>query len=212
MSDIYEDISNSVITGNLAGVKKLMQQALDQGIHAKEVLDKGLLPGMDVVGKRFKTGEMWMPEVIFSAKTMHAAMEILKPFLAEGDTHGIGSVVIGTVEGDVHDIGKNLVAIMMEGAGFKVIDLGTNVKAQTFVKAVEQHKPDILGMSALLTTTMPKMKETIDALKWAGLREQVKVMVGGAPVTQDFVKQIGADGYGINAGDAIENAKKLVAT
>lgn len=211
MADIYEEISNLVITANVEGIKKAVRQALDQGIPAKDVLDKGLLPGMDVVGKRFKTGEMFMPEVIVSAKTMHAAMDILKPTLTEGDTRGSGSVIIGTVEGDLHDIGKNLVAMMLEGAGFKVMNLGTNIKAQTFVKAVEEHKPDILGLSALLTTTMPKMKETIDALKSAGLREQVKVMLGGAPVTQGFVNQIGADGFGMNAGDAVQKAKELVA-
>ena len=212
MADLYEEISNLVITANMEGVKKAVRQALAQGIPAKDVLDKGLLPGMDVVGKRFKTGEMFMPEVIFSAKTMHAAMEILKPSLTEGDTHSTGSVIIGTVEGDLHDIGKNLVAMMMEGAGFKVINLGTNVKAQTFLNAVKEHKPNILGMSALLTTTMPKMKETIEVLKEAGLRDQVKVMLGGAPVTQSFVNQVGADGFGMNAGDAVQQAKKLVAT
>ena len=212
MADIYEEISNLVITANVEGIKKAVRQVLDQGIPAKDVLDKGLLPGMDVVGKRFKTGEMFMPEVIVSAKTMNAAMDILKPTLTEGDTRGIGSVIIGTVEGDLHDIGKNLVAMMLEGAGFKVMNLGANIKAQTFVKAVEEHKPDILGLSALLTTTMPKMKETIDALKSAGLREKVKVMLGGAPVTQGFVNQIGADGYGMNAGDAVQKAKELVAS
>ena len=210
MADIYEELSQSVITGNLEGIKKLTQQALDQGSKAKDVLDKGLLPGMDVVGQRFKTGEMFMPEVIYSAKTMHAAMGVLKPRLMGDDVQGSGVLVIGTVEGDLHDIGKNLVAMMMEGAGFTVIDLGTSVKSQTFVDAVREHKPKIVGMSALLTTTMPKMKETIDALKEAGLRDRVKVMIGGAPVTEEFMSRIGADGHGINAGAAVENAKKLV--
>lgn len=210
MAEILEKISESVIHADLEGVKKLTQQALDHGHVAKDILDNGLLPGLDIVGKRFKTGEMFMPEVIYSAKAMHAAMEILRGLLTEGDAHGTGSVVIGTVEGDLHDIGKNLVAMMMEGAGFKIINLGTNVKANTFVEAVRQHKPDIVGMSALLSTTMPKMKETLDALTEAGLRNRVKVMIGGAPVTEAFVKRIGADGYGINAGDAVENAKKLL--
>jgi 5-methyltetrahydrofolate--homocysteine methyltransferase len=210
MADIYEDLSKSLITGNLTGIKRLTQQALDQGLKAKDVLDKGLLPGMDVVGQRFKTGEMFMPEVIYSAKTMHAAMEVLKPLLMGDDVEGTGVLVIGTVEGDLHDIGKNLVAMMMEGAGFTVIDLGTNVKSQTFVDAVKQHKPNLVGLSALLTTTMPKMKETIDSLKEAGLRDRVKVIIGGAPVTAEFMSRIGADGYGINAGAAVENAKTLV--
>jgi 5-methyltetrahydrofolate--homocysteine methyltransferase len=210
MADIYEDLSKSLITGNLTGIKRLTQQALDQGLKAKDVLDKGLLPGMDVVGQRFKTGEMFMPEVIYSAKTMHAAMEVLKPLLMGDDAEGTGVLVIGTVEGDLHDIGKNLVAMMMEGAGFTVIDLGTNVKSQTFVDAVKQHKPNLVGLSALLTTTMPKMKETIDSLKEAGLRDRVKVIIGGAPVTAEFMSRIGADGYGINAGAAVENAKTLL--
>jgi len=210
MADIYEDLSKSLITGNLTGIKRLTQQALDQGLKAKDVLEKGLLPGMDVVGQRFKTGEMFMPEVIYSAKTMHAAMEVLKPLLMGDDAEGTGVLVIGTVEGDLHDIGKNLVAMMMEGAGFTVIDLGTNVKSQTFVDAVKQHKPNLVGLSALLTTTMPKMKETIDSLKEAGLRDRVKVIIGGAPVTAEFMSRIGADGYGINAGAAVENAKTLL--
>jgi corrinoid protein of di/trimethylamine methyltransferase len=210
MADIYEELSRALITGDLQGAKKLTQDALNQRLKPKDILDKGLLPGLEIVGQRFKTGEMFMPEVVFSAKTMHAAMAILKPFLTEADSAGMGLVVIGTVEGDLHDIGKNMVAMMLEGAGFKVIDLGTNVKAHAFVDAAKQHKPQILGMSALLTTTMPKMKETIDALVEAGIRQQVQVMVGGAPVTVEFVKKIGADGYGINAGAAIENAKKLV--
>jgi 5-methyltetrahydrofolate--homocysteine methyltransferase len=210
MADIYEDLSKSLITGNLTGIKRLTQQALDQGLKAKDVLEKGLLPGMDVVGQRFKTGEMFMPEVIYSAKTMHAAMEVLKPLLMGDDVEGTGVLVIGTVEGDLHDIGKNLVAMMMEGAGFTVIDLGTNVKSQTFVDAVKQHKPNLVGLSALLTTTMPKMKETIDSLKEAGLRDRVKVIIGGAPVTAEFMSRIGADGYGINAGAAVENAKTLL--
>jgi 5-methyltetrahydrofolate--homocysteine methyltransferase len=210
MADIYEDLSKSVMTGDLTGAKRLTQEALDQGFKAKDVLDKGLLPGMAVVGQRFKTGEMFMPEVLFSAKTMHLAMEILKPLLVGSDAEGLGVMVIGTVEGDLHDIGKNLVAMMMEGSGFTVVDLGTNVKSQTFVDAVKQHKPNLVGMSALLTTTMPKMKETIDALKEAGLRNRVKVMIGGAPVTAEFMSRIGADGFGINAGAAVENAKKLV--
>jgi len=173
-------------------------------------VESGLLPGMDVVGKRMKTGEMFIPEVLLSARTMQAALNILKPFLAEGDVISAGTVIIGTVEGDLHDIGKNLVAMLLEGAGFKVINLGTGIKPQAFVDAVKEHKPDIVGMSALLTTTMPKMEETIKALQEAGLRDQVKIMAGGAPVTQDFVEKIGGDGYGANAAAAVEKAKGML--
>jgi 5-methyltetrahydrofolate--homocysteine methyltransferase len=195
MSELYEKMATALIAGNEAEVKSLTQQALDGGATARDVLDNGLLAGMDVVGKRFKAGDMYIPEVLLCARTMHAAMDILKPFLSERDQAGAGTVVIGTVEGDLHDIGKNLVAMMLQGGGFKVIDLDTNIKPQDFVAAVKEHKPNIVGLSALLTTTMPKMEETIEALKEAGIRDQVKIMAGGAPVTQDFIEKIGADAY-----------------
>ncbi len=207
MSELYGKMSEVLIAGNIEEIKKLTQQALDEGNKADEILEKGLLPGMDVVGQRFKACEMFIPEVLRSAKTMHAAMDILRPLLSESHAAGAGAVVIGTVEGDLHDIGKNLVAMMLEGAGFKVVDLGTDVKPQNFVDAAKEHKPRILGMSALLTTTMPKMGETVSALKEAGIRDQIKVMAGGAPVTQDFVDEIGADAYGSNATAAVEKAK-----
>jgi corrinoid protein of di/trimethylamine methyltransferase len=210
MSELLEKMAKELIAGNEAEVKKLTQEAIDGGASAREVLDNGLLAGMDVVGKRFKAGDMFIPEVLLCARTMHGAMDILKPFLSEGDQAGAGTFVIGTVEGDLHDIGKNLVAMMLQGAGFKVIDLGTNIKPQDFVDAVKEHKPQILGMSALLTTTMPKMEETIVALKEAGVRDQVKIMAGGAPVTQDFIEKIGADAYGANAATASEKAKALI--
>jgi 5-methyltetrahydrofolate--homocysteine methyltransferase len=211
MSELYEKMAQELIKGNEADVKKLTQEALDGGASARDVLDNGLLAGMDVVGKRFKAGDMFIPEVLLCARTMHAAMDILKPLLSEADAAGSGKVIIGTVEGDLHDIGKNLVGMMLEGAGFKVVDLGVNIKPQEFVDAVKEHQPDIVGMSALLTTTMPKMEETIAALKEAGIRDQVKIMAGGAPVTQDFIDKIGADAYGANAASASENAKALVA-
>jgi len=211
MSELYEKMAKELIAGNEAEVKKLTQEAIDGGAVARDVLDNGLLAGMDVVGKRFKAGDMFIPEVLLCARTMHAAMDILKPLLSEADAAGSGTVIIGTVEGDLHDIGKNLVGMMLEGSGFKVIDLGVNIKPQEFVDAVKEHNPDILGMSALLTTTMPKMEETITALKEAGIRDQVKIMAGGAPVTQDFIDKIGADAYGANAASASENAKTLVA-
>jgi 5-methyltetrahydrofolate--homocysteine methyltransferase len=210
MTELYEKLSESVILGNTDETKKLTQQALAEGAQAHEILEKGLLPAMDVVGQRMKSGEMFIPEVLLSARTMGAGMEILRSLLSESDADGIGTVIMGTVEGDLHDIGKNLVSMMLEGSGFKVVDLGTGVKPQAFVEAVKDYKPRIVGMSALLTTTMPKMKETVDAIKEAGIREQVKIMAGGAPVTQEFCDKIGADAYGDNAGSAVEKAKALV--
>ncbi len=210
MSEMYGQLSVAVLGGSLKEIKKLTQMALDGGSSAQQVLDLGLLPGMDEVGKRFKVGAMFIPEVLLSARTMTAAMELLKPLLAKSEGGGRGTVVIGTVQGDLHNIGKNLVAMMLEGAGFTVVDLGIDVKPQAFLDAVKQHKPKLLGMSALLTTTMPRMGETIHALEEAGVRGQVKVMVGGAPVTQDFVAKIRADAYAANAGTAVEVARALV--
>jgi 5-methyltetrahydrofolate--homocysteine methyltransferase len=210
MSELYGKMSEVLISGGIEEIKKLTQQALDEGSEAPDILSQGLLPGMDIVGQRFKAAEMFIPEVLRSAKTMHAAMEILRPLLSESDAAGLGTVVVATVEGDLHDIGKNLVGMMLEGAGFKVVDLGADVKPEGFVEAAKEHKPQIVGMSALLTTTMPKMGETINALKEAGIRDQIKVMAGGAPVTQDFVDEIGADAYGSNATAAVEKAKAFV--
>jgi len=209
MSGVYGRLSEAVIEGELKEIKRLTEAALSGGAAAQQVLDEGLLPGMDEVGKRFKVGDMFIPEVLLSAKTMAAAMEVLKPLLAKGGG-GRGTVVIGTVQGDLHNIGKNLVAMMLEGAGFEVVDLGIDVKPQSFLEAVKEHKPKLLGMSALLTTTMPRMGETIRALEEAGIRSQVKVMVGGAPVTQEFVAKIRADAYAANAGTAVDVAKSLV--
>jgi len=211
MDALFEKIAERLIVGKIDEVKELSQQALDQGASPRNIIDKGLLAGMDVVGKRFKAGDMFIPEVLLCARCMHGAMDILKPLLSEADAAGVGIYVIGTVEGDLHDIGKNLVSMMLQGAGFEVIDLGTNIKPQQFVDAVSEHKPTILGLSALLTTTMPKMEETINALKEAGIRDQVKIMAGGAPVTQAFVDEIGADAYGANAASATEKAKELMA-
>jgi corrinoid protein of di/trimethylamine methyltransferase len=211
MEELFEKMAEVLIAGKMEEVKSLTQEALDKGAAARDVLDKGLLAGMDVVGQRFKAGDMFIPEVLLCARCMHGAMDILNPLLSEGDAAGVGTYLIGTVEGDLHDIGKNLVSMMLEGAGFQVVDLGTNITAQQFVDAVKEHQPDILGMSALLTTTMPRMEETIQALKEAGIRDQVKIMAGGAPVTQDFVDKIGGDAYGANAASATEKAKELVA-
>ena len=209
MEAFFDKISKRLIVGKIDEVKELSQQALDQGASPRDIIDKGLLAGMDVVGKRFKAGDMFIPEVLLCARCMHGAMDILKPLLSEADSAGVGIYVIGTVEGDLHDIGKNLVSMMLQGAGFEVIDLGTNIKPQQFVDAVREHKPTILGLSALLTTTMPKMEETINALKEAGIRDQVKIMAGGAPVTQAFVDEIGADAYGANAASATRSGSSL---
>ncbi len=210
MSQMYGRIPELLIEGNVEEIKKFTQQALREGLQAHDILTKGLFPGMDIVGQRFKNCEMFIPEVLLSAKTMHAAMEILRPLFKETDTSTTGTVLIGTVEGDLHDIGKNLVAMMLEGAGFRVVDLGINIKPQIFVEAIREHKPNILGLSALLTTTMPKMKETMTALHRAGFRDQIKVIIGGAPVTQVFADSIGADGYGADAVSGIELARRLM--
>jgi len=188
----------------------LTKSALSEGLRAKEILDGGLMPGMDHVGAEFKAGRMFVPEVLLSARTMKGSMAVLEPLLAEGESVAVGKAIMGTVEGDLHDIGKNLVAMMMEGAGFQIIDLGVDVAPGAFVESVKKEKPDIVGMSALLTTTMRNMGRTIDALKEAGLRDQVKVMVGGAPVTADFARQIGADGTASSAPAAVDLAKGLL--
>jgi 5-methyltetrahydrofolate--homocysteine methyltransferase len=189
----------------------LVQKALDQGMDPQEILAGGLIAGMDEVGRDFKAGELFVPEVLIAARAMHAGMDVLRPLLAESDVPSAGRFLIGTVEGDLHDIGKNLVRMMIEGAGFETIDLGTDVKPGAFVDAVRQHQPRIVGMSALLTTTMVNMRTTIDALEEAGLRDSIKVMVGGAPVTDAFAREIGADAYAPDAATAVEVARQLVA-
>jgi 5-methyltetrahydrofolate--homocysteine methyltransferase len=210
MSELLGKITESLIAGNVDGVTELTKEALDGGSEAQDILEKGLLSGMDVVGQRFKANELFIPEVLRCAKAMSGAMEILRPLLIESGAAMVGSMLIGTVKGDLHDIGKNLVGMMFEGAGFEVINLGTDVEVQQFVDAVKEHKPSIIGLSALLTTTMPKMGETIIALKEAGIRDQVKVMIGGAPVTVAFAEEIGADGYASNAASAVEKGKELL--
>jgi 5-methyltetrahydrofolate--homocysteine methyltransferase len=210
MSEILSTISTAIIEGNLDDMVELTEDALDEGLDAQEILNQGLMPGMDYVGVEFKAGNMFVPEVLRSARAMQASMEVLKPLLAESGVKMVGKVLLGTVKGDLHDIGKNLVGMMCEGAGFEVEDLGKDVAPESFVEAVKKFEPDVLGMSALLTTTMRAMEHTIKALEEAGVRDQVKVMIGGAPVTQSFADQIGADGYASNAASAAEMAKKLV--
>jgi 5-methyltetrahydrofolate--homocysteine methyltransferase len=211
MSEILSKLSSAIIEGDLDSMKGLTDQALGEGYSAKEVLDKGLMPGMDHVGVEFRAGNMFVPEVLRSARAMQASMDTLKPLLAESGEDRAGRVLIGTVKGDLHDIGKNLVGMMCEGAGFEVRDLGKDVEPEQFVEAVKEYEPDVVGMSALLTTTMRAMESTIKALEEAGVRDQIKIMVGGAPVTQDFADQIGADGYASNAASAADMARKFVA-
>jgi len=210
MTDTLKQIAEKLYDGDDEAVAKLTRQALDEGLTPAQVLKGGLLVGMDQVGVDFRDGELFVPEVLIAARAMHAGMSVLRPLLSESDVSSAGKVVVGTVEGDLHDIGKNLVAMMLEGGGFEIVDLGTNIPADKFIEAVKTERPHLVGMSALLTTTMPAMKRTIDALVEAGLREQVKVMVGGAPVTQAFADEIGADGYAPDAASAVELARSLV--
>jgi len=205
-----DQLKQAVIDGTEAVATALTQALLAAGATPREVLDEALLPGMEVVGARMRAGECFIPEVLLSARVMQACLDLLRPHMAAGEEAGLGTVVLGTVEGDLHDIGKNLVGMLLQGAGFTVVNLGTGVTAAAFVAAVREHGAQVVGMSALLTTTLPHMAETIAALKAAGLRDTVKVMVGGAPVTAAFAEEIGADGYGANAGMAVERAKELV--
>jgi 5-methyltetrahydrofolate--homocysteine methyltransferase len=210
MSEILEQISTAVIEGDLDDIGDLTEDALDDDTSAGDILNKGLMPGMDHVGMEFKAGNMFVPEVLRSARTMQTAMDILNPLLAETGISMLGKVLLGTVKGDLHDIGKNLVGMMCEGAGFEVKDIGKDVSPEAFVEAVKQHQPDILGMSALLTTTMRSMQSTITVLEEAGVRDTVKIMIGGAPVTKAFADEIGADGYASNAAAAAELVRELV--
>ena len=210
MSEILEQISTAVIEGDLDEIVDLTEDALDEDLSAKEILDNGLMAGMDYVGVEFKAGNMFVPEVLRSAKTMQMSMDILKPLLAESGAEMVGKVLLGTVKGDLHDIGKNLVGMMCEGAGFEVKDIGKDVEPEAFIEAIKEFEPNVVGMSALLTTTMRTMEHTIKALEEAGLRDKVKVMIGGAPVTQAFADQIGADGYASNAASAADLAKSFV--
>jgi len=207
----YDALNEGVIKGDGSVVEAEVNKALNEGAEARDILAKGLIGGMSVVGERFGAGDMFLPEVLMSAHAMHQGLEIVKPLLAKSGEKALGSVVIGTVEGDIHDIGKRIVGFMLEGNGYEVTDLGTDVKAEAFIQAIEEHKPDILGMSALLTTTMPNMGKTIDLLKEKGLRKGIKVMVGGAPINEQYAKSIGADGYAPEAGSAVELVKELLA-
>ncbi len=212
MSRIYERLSTAILKGDEDKTPKLVTRALEQGLVPKDILDSGMVVGMNEVAVRFKRGDMFVPEVLMSADAMQAGLVVLRPELVASGAKLIGKVVMGTVKGDLHDIGKNLVGMMCQGAGFEVIDLGFNVDPEKFVEAIKVHKPDVVGMSALLTTTMRAMAYAIKAVEEAGLRDQVKIMVGGAPVDAAFGERIGADGYGSNGPAGSDLAKKLVAT
>jgi 5-methyltetrahydrofolate--homocysteine methyltransferase len=211
MNDLY-DLRQSVIDGDMLRAQKLVKQALAKQTPPGQILKLGLISAMEEVGRRFECGEFFVPEMLVSARAMKSGLALLRPFLVTAKIEPIGKVVIGTVQGDLHDIGKNLVSMMLEGAGFEVIDLGTDVSAEQYVAAVREHQPHLVGCSALITTTMPYMQDVIQALKQAGLREQVKVMVGGAPITEKYAAEIGADGYAQDAAAAAICAKELMVT
>ena len=210
MSRLYERISTAIMEGDADKTAKLVQRGIDQELAAKEILDNAMVVGMGEVGVRFKAGDMFVPEVLMSADSMQAGLEVLRPHLVASGVKLIGKILMGTVKGDLHDIGKNLVNMMCEGAGFEIIDIGFNVDPEKFIEAIKEHQPDVVGMSAMLTTTMRAMAQTIKAIEEAGLRDQIKIMVGGAPVDAAFAERIGADGYGSNAPAGSDLAKKFV--
>lgn len=209
MVDNLQTIATSLYEGDYAAVTDQVQKSVDQGLSPERILQEGLIAGMDRVGRDFKEGILFVPEVLIAARAMHAGMEILRPLLAKSGVKSAGKCVIGSVQGDLHDIGKNLVKMMLEGAGYELIDLGTDVKPDGFVAAVREHQPKLVGMSALLTTTMVNMKTIIDALQAAGLRSSIKILIGGAPVTESFARDCGADGYASNAASAVDVARAL---
>ncbi|MDI9595134.1 MAG: corrinoid protein [Atribacterota bacterium] len=210
MAEVLEQLAKELFAGNAKGVAELTNKALAEGLKPSEVLNSGLIKGMSEVGVKFKANEIYVPEVLIAARAMKAGMEILKPKLAESGVEPVAKMIIGTVKGDLHDIGKNLVAMMMEGAGFEIIDLGIDVPAEKFIQAMKDNKPQVVGMSALLTTTMVQIKENIKAFNDAGVRSNVKVLIGGAPVTQKFTDEVGADGYAPDAASAVDKVKELL--
>ena len=209
--ELLGQLYDQTLTGNRPAVLELTNQGLALGLGPETLLYEALIPSLEEVGARFERGDFFVPEMLIAGKAMAGALEILRPLLAETGAQTIGKIVMGTVKGDVHDIGKNLVNIMFEGAGFEVIDLGVQVAPEKFVEAIKEHKPDIVGFSAFLTTTMPMFKANINALQKSGLRDQVIVMVGGAPVTQEYADVVGADGYASDASAAVARAKELLA-
>jgi corrinoid protein of di/trimethylamine methyltransferase len=211
MTDILETIREMVVGGKFKDIEEQVQRAVDSGTDLNRLINDALISAMDIVGKRFADGDIYVPEMLVSAKTMKQGLDIIKPLLTSGEAEYRGTIVMGTVKGDLHDIGKNLVIMMMEGAGFRIIDLGVDVKIEDLIDTVKKEKADVLGLSALLTTTMPEMQKVIEALEEAGLRNQLKVIVGGAPIDQGFADKIGADGFGADAVEAVRLAREIVA-
>lgn len=205
---VLEDIKEATRTGDENRVNLLTKQAIDEGVEADQIVKEGFIAAMAIVGKEFGDGKIYIPEMLIAARAMKGGLETVKPFMTDGKVKTIAKIVLGTVQGDLHDIGKNLVAMMLEGCGMEVIDLGVDVTPEKFVEALKTHKPKFIGLSALLTTTMTSMKATVEALEEAGLRKNVKILVGGAPVSQAFADEIGADGFGLNASEAVERVKE----
>ena len=205
-----QEIADNLIKGQAKKVVELTNAAINEGIEPAKILGEGLIAGMNVVGQKFKACEFYVPEVLIAARAMKGAMEVLKPKLLESGVQPIAKIAIGTVKGDLHDIGKNLVSMMLQGAGFEIVDLGVDVTPEKFIESVKTQGVTLVGMSALLTTTMPSMKVAIDAMKEAGIRNNVKIMIGGAPVSQAYSDEIGADGYSADAASAVEKAKELL--
>lgn len=207
---VLEQIAENLMKGRAPQLKELVQQALDQGLGPEQILQEGMIGGMSVIGEKFKRNEVYVPEVLIAARAMNSGMEVLKPALAKAGVKAKAIACIGTVKGDLHDIGKNLVCMMLEGAGYEVVDIGVNVEAEKFISAAKEHNASLVGMSALLTTTMGAMKAAVDGFKEAGLSGQIKVIIGGAPVTQSFADEIGADGYAADAASAVDVANRLL--
>ena len=208
--DELKEIAENLIEGEVDKVKELIQAALDRGIEAEKILNEGLIAGMNTIGEQFKSEEIYLPEVLFAARAMKAGMDIVEPLLLSSGAEPKGKIILGTVKGDVHDIGKNLVAVMLKGAGFEVIDVGVDTNAEKFIDAAREQGARLIGMSALLGTTMQSMQTTIEALEAAGLKGQIKTMIRGAIVTQSFADKIGADGYAPDAGSAVDKARELL--
>jgi corrinoid protein of di/trimethylamine methyltransferase len=211
MTDILETIREMVVGGKFNDIEEEVQRAVDSGTDLNRLINDALISAMDIVGKRFADGDIYVPEMLVSAKTMKQGLDIIKPLLTAGEAEHRGTIVMGTVKGDLHDIGKNLVIMMMEGAGFRIVDMGVDVKIEDLIDTVKKEEADVLGLSALLTTTMPEMQKVIETLEEAGLRNQLKVIVGGAPIDQGFADKIGADGFGADAVEAVQLARELVA-
>ncbi|MFH0732538.1 MAG: corrinoid protein [Candidatus Omnitrophota bacterium] len=206
----YDPIKNAILNGDISAVPTLVNKAISAGASSEDVLNKGLIAGMSVVGEKFKANEIYVPEVLISAKAMHAGLDILEPLLAKAGVKPKGKVIVGTVRGDLHDIGKNLVSMMLKGAGFMVIDLGIDVDPKRFIDEAVKNQAKVIAMSSLLTTSMPSMKATVDLLKNKGLKGKIKTVIGGAPVTQKYADEIDADGYADNASSAADKIKELL--